>query len=255
LEKWIIKTVAKIQESEDLLAIKNIMIDIKNNLKFNHVHYAIKFPSGFTSISNFIISDYPEAWIKCYTDQAYARIDPILKHCSESQEPYCWDRLTKSTDQQIVKFRKEAASFGLIGGVSLGIHNHTGNTGIFSLAANHILKTGSVECCTATLSLTALQPYVHEAITKLSSFSQSQPDRPKLTKRELECLLWSAEGKTSDEIAKILSIKSPTVIFHLKNTIKKLGVTNRNQAIAKAVLLGIICPEYSSLSIPPTYHF
>ncbi|HTR01304.1 MAG TPA: helix-turn-helix transcriptional regulator, partial [Candidatus Acidoferrum sp.] len=94
------------------------------------------------------------------------------------------------------------------------------------------------------------------AVIRLASFKQqAEDDKPQLSERELECLLWSAEGKTAEEIATILSISTATVAFHLKNAIQKLNVTNRNQAIAKATLLGIITPQYSTLSTPRTYLF
>jgi LuxR family transcriptional activator of bioluminescence operon len=64
-----------------------------------------------------------------------------------------------------------------------------------------------------------------------------------LTNREKECLLWAAEGKSSWEIARILNISENTVIFHFKNASKKLNVTNRQQAIARAIAHGLITPQ------------
>lgn len=54
-----------------------------------------------------------------------------------------------------------------------------------------------------------------------------------LTQRELDCILLAAEGKTSREIAKILSITKRTVDFHIHNVARKLGVTTRTQAVSK----------------------
>jgi len=67
--------------------------------------------------------------------------------------------------------------------------------------------------------------------------NREQASMPKneLTERELECLRWTASGKTSWEISIILSISESTVIFHIKNAIEKLQVTNRSQAVAKAI--------------------
>ena len=67
-------------------------------------------------------------------------------------------------------------------------------------------------------------------------------------------MLWVAEGKTAQDIATILAVSEATVVFHLKNAMQKLGVTNRSQAIAKAVLLGLIVPQFPKSSVP-TYHF
>lgn len=58
--------------------------------------------------------------------------------------------------------------------------------------------------------------------------------REKLSARELECLRWSAAGKSSDEIAIILSISSHTVVSYLKSAMRKLDSVNRMQAVARA---------------------
>lgn len=68
------------------------------------------------------------------------------------------------------------------------------------------------------------------------------PAMENMTPREVECLSWTAKGKTSWEIARILELSENTVIFHLRNAIKKLEVTNRSQAVAKAIALSKIMP-------------
>jgi LuxR family transcriptional activator of bioluminescence operon len=65
-----------------------------------------------------------------------------------------------------------------------------------------------------------------------------------LTDREKECLLWAAEGKTSWEASQILGISERTVIFHLQNASDKLGVNNRQQAVARAIAMGMILPQF-----------
>jgi LuxR family quorum-sensing system transcriptional regulator CciR len=61
-----------------------------------------------------------------------------------------------------------------------------------------------------------------------------------LSDREKACLSWTMLGKSSWEIGKILSISENTVVFHIKNAMKKLGTNNRTLAAVKAVQLGLI---------------
>jgi DNA-binding NarL/FixJ family response regulator len=63
-----------------------------------------------------------------------------------------------------------------------------------------------------------------------------------LTDRELECLTWSARGKTSSEIAQIVGTSKRNVDFHVENACRKLDVTTRIQAAVKAVSGGLIDP-------------
>lgn len=55
-----------------------------------------------------------------------------------------------------------------------------------------------------------------------------------LTRREIECLRWSAAGKSSDEIAIILDLSSHTVVGYLKSAMRKLDSVSRMQAVARA---------------------
>jgi LuxR family transcriptional activator of conjugal transfer of Ti plasmids len=66
-----------------------------------------------------------------------------------------------------------------------------------------------------------------------------------LSDREKECLGWAAAGKSSWDIAVILSISENTVNFHVKNAMKKLGATRRTLAIVKAISLGLIDPPFA----------
>lgn len=56
-----------------------------------------------------------------------------------------------------------------------------------------------------------------------------------LTERELECLFWIAEGKTSDEIAVILGISRNTINNYITSVMRKTGTKTRSEAIAYAV--------------------
>jgi DNA-binding NarL/FixJ family response regulator len=66
-----------------------------------------------------------------------------------------------------------------------------------------------------------------------------------LNDRELECLTWSARGKTSPEIATILDISKRTVNFHIENACRKLNVSTRTEAVVKATSGRLIDPRDS----------
>ena len=55
-----------------------------------------------------------------------------------------------------------------------------------------------------------------------------------LNEREIQTLTWSARGKTSIQIAKILGFTKRNVDFHLDNARHKLGAATRIQAVIKA---------------------
>jgi DNA-binding NarL/FixJ family response regulator len=63
---------------------------------------------------------------------------------------------------------------------------------------------------------------------------------PLLSAREREVLVLLAEGRSNREIAVALSVALPTVKSHLVRIYAKLEANNRNQALGRAVSLGIL---------------
>lgn len=61
-----------------------------------------------------------------------------------------------------------------------------------------------------------------------------------LSARERECLLWSAKGKTVEDIGAIIGISVETVRVYMKRVIAKLDAANKTHAVAKAIHLGLV---------------
>lgn len=61
-----------------------------------------------------------------------------------------------------------------------------------------------------------------------------------LTEREIECLNWIAEGKTSDEISVIIGISRNTVNNYITSIMRKTATKTRSEAIAYAVRNSLI---------------
>lgn len=61
-----------------------------------------------------------------------------------------------------------------------------------------------------------------------------------LTERELEVVQWSATGKTSLEIAAVMSLSDHTINAYMNNALRKLDCTSRTQLVAKALRMRLI---------------
>ncbi|OIJ18324.1 helix-turn-helix transcriptional regulator [Anaerobacillus alkalidiazotrophicus] len=64
--------------------------------------------------------------------------------------------------------------------------------------------------------------------------------KPLLTKREKEVFELLVQDKTTKEIAQQLFISEKTVRNHISNTMQKLGVKGRSQAVIELVRLGYL---------------
>lgn len=61
-----------------------------------------------------------------------------------------------------------------------------------------------------------------------------------IAERERECLRWVSEGKTTEEVATILSVSGNTVNSYITSAMQKMGARNRAMAIATAIRTGLI---------------
>jgi two-component system, NarL family, response regulator DegU len=65
-------------------------------------------------------------------------------------------------------------------------------------------------------------------------------DSPRLSSREVEVLQHLADGLSVSETAERLSISEKTLRNHLSSTYEKMGVSDRTQALLKAIQLGYV---------------
>ncbi|MCI3203721.1 LuxR family transcriptional regulator [Pandoraea capi] len=183
-----------------------------------------------------IYTTYPESWLMRYQQADHIHHDPIVRQATQSTLPIYWHRF--SEERNIVF--DEAREHGLAKGITIPIHGANGEWSLFSVASDtaHEHDRSHTSAFVGQVQLAAF--YMNEAARRLGK--PSELSIRALTRREKECLLWSSRGKTSWEIGSILSISESTVVFHLTNAKNKLNATNRRQAVAKAISLGLIAP-------------
>jgi two-component system nitrate/nitrite response regulator NarL len=70
--------------------------------------------------------------------------------------------------------------------------------------------------------------------------SEESPAGPLLTPREIEILIAIGDGLSNKAIARRLDISQHTVKFHAESIFRKLGVTNRVEAVAKGLRRGLV---------------
>lgn len=114
--------------------------------------------------------------------------------------------------------------------LALKLPQCVGETAIFGM-----VPSASVAAADDALrrQLRILGSYFHEHILRLHGHRSEQ--QILLSARELDCLKWTAEGKTAWEASVILGITERTVRFHLNAAREKLQCTTTTQAVAKAV--------------------
>ncbi len=209
---------------------------IVRELGFEYCSYVLRmpFPLGEPSVS--WASTYPDPWLDHYFSHQYLEIDPLLQRVAQEVTPVVWaDGAFKSQPA----FWEEARAHGIRHGWALATYGRQATTGMLSLARSHQLITPG-ELADTEARLIWLSHVAHGLISTSEIKKLVREPEQELSLREQEVLRWTAAGKTAAEIGTILGISERTVTFHITGALVKLNVVNKTQAVAKALLLGLL---------------
>lgn len=209
---------------------------ITGELGFEYCSYVLKAPVPITRPRVVWSSNYPDRWLDRYFSNNYLDIDPLIQRASRDAQPVVW--ASDSFEGQ-PEFWEEARSHGVRYGWALSTRGPHMSTGLLSLARSGQAITAA-ELDEAELKLVRLSHLMAGLVGTAESSMFIPESAYQLTDRECEVLRWSAAGKTAEEIGKILGITERTVTFHVTSSLSKLDVTNKTQAVAKALLLKVI---------------
>lgn len=139
---------------------------------------------------------------------------------------------------------EEVAAFGYHFGMTAAVAlSPTKRFMLFVDRASKLPPQESSQYCQLLASIHLLAAHAGIAAEQLTGAQESAQSENKvkcLTPRELDVLKWMTAGKSSWEIGRILGLSENTVNFHIKNFVRKLRVSNRVEAGAKAAVLGLI---------------
>lgn len=219
------------------------LFDVARTLGFDAVLFGV-VPSRHASLeTSFLQSNYSPAWRARYDVQKLYQVDPVVQHCLTSALPIVWQADTFATPDQAALYA-EASSFGIRSGVTLPIHGCNGELGLVSFATDLPPGRQFDERLGHTMAdLALVRDYAFESSLKFIKARSSAEAAPHLTRRELEVLKWVMAGKSSWEISRITECAEATINFHISNIRQKFNVNTRQQALVKAIALGILSPE------------
>ena len=232
----------KLLASKDSDSWRHSMLDLASKLGFEQVMYAVVHSRHAQYENAFVQTNYAPEWRERYDAERFAYVDPTVGHCLTSTLPIIWEPDTFGTAGGRALY-EEACGFGMRTGVTLPIHGPNGEVGLLSLASDASPGAEFTREITNRMgSLTLVRDYAFAASMAFAHPSGGDPV-PRLTRRELEILQWVMAGKSSWEISMITRCSEATVNFHLANVRQKFNVNTRQQAVVKAIALGLLNPE------------
>lgn len=185
-----------------------------------------------------MLSGWDERWLDRYLSQNYVQVDPVALRLQTASDPFVWSELVAGLDLDPAARRvmDEAASIGMRDGLCVPLYDLEGRRSVLSMAAPSIDLSPADK---GILHLVAM--YAQNRIRDLVEGRGGRDGaHVALSRRERECLQWTAAGKTSWEIADILHLSQSTTDSYIASAARKLGAANRTQAVAEGIRRGVI---------------
>jgi DNA-binding CsgD family transcriptional regulator len=197
---------------------------------FTHFLFA-NFPCGDCSgfSGNHLLSNWPDALVADYDEGDLFHNSALVSELRRSSLPVSLDVAAFESNNNSLKSARITAMFRGLGvkrTFAFVLHDGDRRPYIFAFSGGR-----------SALSREEAMEQVFGAMEFLDAYARSQvTEQPleSLSNREIECLRWSAAGKSSDEIAIILDLSPHTVVGYLKSAMRKLDSVNRMQAVARA---------------------
>lgn len=197
-----------------------------------------RFPHGDRPefAANFVMGNWPAEMQALYETSDTYGFSKVISSLKETIVPFFSREAVFLSDSVSRNDRAQAAAFarhGLRAHLAFSLHDTDLNQYV-------VVFSGDVEALERD-KIAALYLASVELLDICGGRTRQQEGpRDRLSARELECLRWTAAGKSSEEIGIILNISSHTVVSYLKSAMRKLDAVNRMQAIARACRLRLL---------------
>jgi len=231
-----------LSNASDINEIKSICADLCTHVHFDFFCITVCDVKTLVSPKVIYLSNFPQETLDYFIQRKQLGTDILLGYAFSNTTSILWNELSQNTEKSKnnTGYFSELLSQGLNNGLSVPINSPNGQVALISLASkNRDLDEKIINDALITTEI--FSRYLFDAFNRIDKIEN--PKVSHLTERELECVFWACEGKTAWEMAHIIGVTERTINFHLTSVIKKLGASNRQHAVAKAVLYGLVKPK------------
>lgn len=222
------------QTAQDIF---HVLESAAGELGFEHCAYGLRTPLPLSNPRVIIHNNYPERWKAQYLERGYLASDPTVRHAAKTCVPLAWT--ADAGDAADQPFWSEARAHGLRHGWCQSTTDACGVAGMLTLARGcEPLTTAELDA--NELKMRWLINAVHLNMTRVHEAQINFTPDVRLSRREVEVLQWTGDGKTSSEIAEILTLSVDTVNYHITKAVNKLHCANKTAAVVRAVVLGLL---------------
>ncbi|WP_176085431.1 LuxR family transcriptional regulator [Martelella sp. HB161492] len=227
---------ARLRASQNMDELADIVAEVKTAFGFSQ-YCLIDLPTpNANRLAPFIhLTSIPDSFLAAYDRRNLLAHSAVARTSTRSFMPVQWRLSSSSNHLEPTSgyYARLLAAFGISMGMGFTFTtlDHW-RLGLYFIGDRMELAQSELN----ELGMVALKIFSSFERLRQQSFDCSQP----LSARETEVASWTAEGKTSAEIGKILGLSEHTVNAYLGNAIRKLDCVNRAQMVAKAIRCGLI---------------
>lgn len=176
-----------------------------------------------------------QEWCERYKQKKYVYSDSTIQLGLQSKYPFAWsDVRDKKRISSVSKriFEEAESEFGYNDGLVVPIHLDNGSISMFSIIGE---KPDISDPVRRGLGMAAVFMHSKARNFALEDADIASPKAPNsVSRRQLDCIQWVAEGKSDWEISKILGISESTVHNHIEAAKRGFAVNTRVQAVVEA---------------------
>jgi len=183
------------------------------------------------------LHNYPSSWEAWFDARSLGQNDPVHRASHATAAIFDWrdiERLLALTplDRRVLA---QATAHGIGHGLTIPVHVPGELRGSCSFATRRGQTLAEDVLPLAQIAGT----FAFEAARRLVDPAPSA-GLAQLTRRQLECIVWVARGKTDWEISRILRVSSATVTEHLRNARDRCDAPTRARLAVRALVDGAI---------------
>lgn len=180
------------------------------------------------------ITNAPQEWLSKATDPLLGADDPVLVRAMGGREPFFYDQefYAKAGKGDLWD---DGSPFGYANGVSASLHLPGDRTLVWGFDG-HAKLPGCEERRTRLLADTQLIGMYFASAAERILWGVTAV----LTETQSVVLKHTRDGHPAWKIAHFMGITEDTVNYHLKQCRGRLGVSNKHQAVLKAIELGLL---------------
>lgn len=204
---------------------------------FNYFALSLEIGCGGKAGTSVLIHDYPASWADVYVGFNLGATDPIRRAAEHSLLGFRWDAM--ATLIPVSETEQTMFDTGRRHGIADGFTIPRHLPGELTASCSFVTSPDNALPERMLLAAELLGAMAIASARRIAGWAKPA-NRPKLTDRQRDCVLWAARGKTDWEISRILGISHDTVITHLKEARERYDARKRASLILAALFDGLI---------------